>query len=158
MNKLVLLACLLASSLAQAENNGFSLGLVMPYGGLGAKFSIGNDSTKYFGGVGYLIDQDDGMPSDKHSGTASFVIGFDHAIVNEYHTIGAAIGTISHRKYYFGDYNTVGLAANYTYHFSGFNQKSWMLGASLYGGKQNVPAYYRGGMTYGIGLTAGYNF
>jgi hypothetical protein len=155
MKKLLLLACLIGSSAAQAENTGFSLGLGKPYGGLGMKFAVGDASTKYFGGIGYQPTVD---TEDKLSGGLGFALGFEHVIINEHHTIGASLATIKNTKIYNQNYRTLGLAANYAYHFSGYNQKSWVLGADVFAGKENLPAYYRDNTIYGIGLMVGYNF
>lgn len=158
MKKLLLLACLLGYSAAQAENTGFSLGLGMPYGGVGAKFALGDANTKYFGGIGYNPIIENEFGSTKYTGGTGFSLGFEHVIVNEHHTIGAALATIKNRRIYNETYRTLGLSANYAYHFSGFNQKSWLLGVDVFAGKENLPAYYGENTIYGIGLIAGYNF
>lgn len=126
----------------------------MPYAGIGAKYSVGDASTKYFGGIGYL-------PSSKNDtgGVVGFSLGFDHKIVNQHHTIGASLGSISNKRFYGKNYTTIGIAANYSYHFSGFDNKFWVLGADLFAGKENLPDYFdRKRAIAGIALVAGYNF
>lgn len=157
MKKLLLLACLLGSSVAQAENTGISVGIGSAYGGLGAKYAIGDARTKYYAGLGYQPTVEEDYGTNYSAGTG-FSLGFEHAIINEHHTIGASLATIKNRKIYNANYRTLGLAVSYVYHFSGFNQKSWVLGADVFAGKENLPAFYRENTIYGIGVIFGYNF
>lgn len=108
---------------AQADQQ-ISLGLGKPYGGLiGAKYSYRWDRLKVFGGVGFL------GKAHKSSAQAGYNLGFEYLVLGSKHSLGASYGAQVHSNVLDVLY---GGAVHYTYYFSGFEQRSWLLGVSVY--------------------------
>jgi hypothetical protein len=155
MRKIFSILLLFTSATANAESTGISIGAGIPYGSkLGVKYSIGKNDTKYYLGAGILSH------SSLGGTTLGYGFGFDHKIVNDHHSIGGSFGAVGSTLFLNNSkaYINLGSAINYSYYFSGFNTKSWVVGGSIYSGKVDVPGTEYDKNINGFVLSGGYNF
>lgn len=130
----------------------FSLGLGKSYGGfLGGKYAFNFERSKVYIGAGFLGDSHSSSP------LPGYAIGFEYLIAGSEHTAGVSYGTVVGS---YTDDDFIGPSVNYTFYFSGFDARSWLLGVSAYYGE--VDTTYRG-VRYqetkkGLYLTAGFQF
>ena len=125
---------LFLSSLTQANN--LSLGIGLPYGGaIGTKYSIDLGDGHLYAGLGMMAYSSDA------GATPGYVVGYEYPL-DQHHVIGLLAGKVSASTYgdEFNDYQGAGLT--YSYYFSGFNRKSWILGASYAFGRRDLPDDY----------------
>ena len=117
----------ISSFCCAAKDSNFSLGLGTDHGGLGAKYSFNNYESKYYASLGVHVHGDD----DTGLG---YGVGWDRKIGNDNHTLGIFGGSVS-AKIAHGEVAIYhGLSGTYNYYFSGFNNRSFVLGGSIYSG------------------------
>lgn len=117
------------SSQSMAENiNNISVGLGLDHGNVGGKYSINQDKNKYYGSIGILsYSRDSGIEF-------GYGLGWERLILEDKHSAGLFVGTVSSTIKNETSVNYYGMSANYNYYFSGFTNRSFVLGASLYSG------------------------
>ena len=117
----------LMPSITYAESQ-VAIGIGQPYGGfLGGRFSALFERTKIYLGAGLL-----GYTSSSGS-MLGYNAGFDCQIGSSNHSLGVSYGTVTANG---ADSIYIGTSYNYAYYFSGFTERSWIIGLSSYEGKQ----------------------
>ncbi len=158
--RMVFALLLLCALPARAEiHQNLSLGLGMPYGGLGGKYSVTRDSISIYGSLGLMYY------STEHGARPGFGVGFDHQIMDSRHSLGLSLSTLGvlTRTYIFEDRqearNVVGPVLHYQFHFGGFARRGWVLGGSAGAGKVHEgDTTFSGGWRTGTWFNVGYRF
>jgi hypothetical protein len=111
-----------------ADDSNFSLGLGIDHGGIGAKYSINNNDSKYYASLGIRVHS-----SNAGSGFG-YGVGWDRKIGGDNHSLGIFAGAVSAQISQGEVAIYHGLSGSYNYYFSGFNNHSFVLGGSIYSG------------------------
>ncbi len=129
MKYIISVLAMFASSFCfAADDSNFSLGLGTDHGGIGAKYSINNDDSKYYGSIGVRVHSSE-------TGTGiGYGVGWDHKIGGNNHSLGIFAGVVSAQINYGKVVIYHGLSGTYNYYFSGFNNSSFVIGGSISSG------------------------
>lgn len=124
-----ILFCYSLISFADTDSN-LSFGLGHDHAGVvGVKYAINRDQDKYYGSFGLLS-------YSRFAGTKiGYGLGWERLFLGENNAFGLFAGTVSShiRNSKAAVYH--GVAATYNYYFLGFDEKSFVLGGSVYYGK-----------------------
>jgi len=134
-----------------ADDSNFSLGLGTDHGGLGAKYSFNNNESKYYASLGVHVHGDDGTG-------LGYGVGWDRKIGNDNHSLGIFGGSVSAQIAHGEVAIYHGLSGTYNYYFSGFNNSSFVLGASIYGGVTSSNKYLFEENKSGVALKVAYQW
>ncbi len=153
MKKSVLLIALALTPLIARAESQLSVGLGMPYGGgLGGKYAVNYDAFKLYAGAGLL-----GYTSwsgAEYGGS----VGFEYHTESNNSSLGLSYGAVGLSFWIQESVVYLGPAINYSYYFSGFNSASWIIGASIFQGKGEVPGYSIEDEKKGVSFMFGYQF
>lgn len=138
---------------AEASSGQLGIGIGFPYGGLGARYTMPlEEGRQLYLGAGLFAY------SSELGTWAGFSFGFDQQIMGSRHSLGLGVGTVGAETYSFGKVTYYGLKANYLYHFSGFSQKTGVIGLSAYVGEPDNDHPVVTKRRYGIAVVLGYQF
>ncbi|MGL6162279.1 hypothetical protein [Microbulbifer sp.] len=152
--KYVLSALILGFSVsANAENDSnFSIGLGSDHGGIGAKYSINHGKNKYFGSLGLLSYVESSGES------IGYGLGWEHLVSPKKNALGVFLGSVDSK--HFGKDVAIyqGIAATYNYYFSGFTEKSFVIGASIFSGTTSKNEEFLDKNTSGVNIKLAYQW
>lgn len=112
-NRLLVLSLLTVSSMSHAVEIEYSLGMGPQYGGIsGSQVALKLEDSKYFVAAGFL----------------GASLGGKYKISeNGHHSLGFNLGSLANSLSDIKEY----LLGTYNYHFSGFDEQGWELGAGV---------------------------
>ncbi|WP_019028298.1 hypothetical protein [Colwellia piezophila] len=129
MKYIISVLALSASSFCfAADDSNFSLGLGNDHGGIGAKYSINTNDSKYYASLGIRVH------SSEDGTGIGYGVGWDRKIGGDNHSLGIFGGAVSAHIANGEVAIYHGLSGTYNYYFSGFNNSSFVLGGSIYSG------------------------
>jgi len=135
-----------------ADDSNFSLGLGTDHGGLGAKYSINIDDSKYYASLGVRVHSSEG-------GTGfGYGVGWDHKIGGNNHSLGIFAGAVSAQISHGEVALYHGLSGTYNYYFSGFNNSTFVMGGSIYSGVTSKNEYIFEESSSGVALKLAYQW
>ena len=152
MKYIISVLAMSASSFCFAsDDSNFSLGLGTDHGGIGAKYSINNNDSKYYASLGIRVHSD--------SGTGlGYGVGWDRKIWGANHSLGIFAGAVSAQISHGEVALYHGLSGTYNYYFSGFNNSTFVMGGSIYSGVTSKNEYIFEESSSGVALKLAYQW
>lgn len=142
----------LSASTYAANDSNFSVGLGLDHGGLGVRYSKNEGKNKYFGSLGLL------SYVERSGAAIGYGVGWERMVSPNKHGLGLFLGSVD-SKHFGEDVATYhGVSALYNYYFSGFSEKSFVIGASLYTGTTLEEEDYVSDKIVGVGIKLAYQW
>ena len=142
----------LSASTNAANDSNFSIGLGSDHGGIGAKYSKNQGKNKYFGSLGLL------SYVERSGAAIGYGIGWERMVSHDKHGIGVFLGSVDSKHLGEEVATYHGVSAFYNYYFSGFNEKSLVLGASVFSGATSEDETYFEDREGGVNIKVAYQW
>ena len=135
-----------------AGDSNFSIGIGSDHGGIGAKYSMNEGKDKFFGSLGLL------SYVESSGAAVGYGIGWERMMSTGNHGIGLLVGAVDSK--HLGDEIATyhGASAFYNYYFSGFNDKSFVIGACVFSGATSSDEIYFESSRSGVDIKLAYQW